>query len=112
MLYLKYFVILSREQIKVLLEVMFHFAGIITEKRHNFHPSTPPAGAENFHLMLNGETRRDPGRQRPDGLGRRRQGELRSTAVLPQTKPGPGQHSHLDKPTSTQGKKEELSNKQ
>jgi hypothetical protein len=38
-----------------------HFAGIITEKRHNFDPSTPPASAENLHLTLNGETRRVPG---------------------------------------------------
>jgi hypothetical protein len=37
-----------------------HFAGIITEKRHNFDPSTPPAGAENLHFTLNGETRRAP----------------------------------------------------
>jgi hypothetical protein len=39
------------------------FAGIITEKRHNFDPSTPPAGAENLHFTLNGETMRAPGRQ-------------------------------------------------
>jgi hypothetical protein len=38
-----------------------HFAGIITEKKHNFDPSTPPAGAENLHFTLNRETRRDPG---------------------------------------------------
>jgi hypothetical protein len=38
-----------------------HFAGIITEKRHNFDPSTPPASAENLHFMLNGEARRAPG---------------------------------------------------
>jgi hypothetical protein len=38
-----------------------HFTGIITEKRHNFDPSTPPAGAENLYFMLNGETRRAPG---------------------------------------------------
>jgi hypothetical protein len=38
-----------------------HFVGIITEKRHNFDPSTPPAGAENLHFTLNGETRRVPG---------------------------------------------------
>jgi hypothetical protein len=38
-----------------------HFAGIITEKRHNFDPSTPPAGTENLHFTLNGETRRAPG---------------------------------------------------
>jgi hypothetical protein len=37
-----------------------HFAGIITEKRHNFDPSTSPAGAENLHFTLNGETRRAP----------------------------------------------------
>jgi hypothetical protein len=38
-----------------------HFAGIITEKRHNFDSSTPPAGTENLHFTLNGETRRAPG---------------------------------------------------
>jgi hypothetical protein len=38
-----------------------HFAGIITEKRHNFDPSTPPASAENLHFTLNGEARRAPG---------------------------------------------------
>jgi hypothetical protein len=37
-----------------------HFAGIITEKRQNFDPSIPPAGAENLHFTLNGETRRAP----------------------------------------------------
>jgi hypothetical protein len=37
-----------------------HFVGIITEKKHNFDPSTPPAGAENLHFKLNGETRRAP----------------------------------------------------
>jgi hypothetical protein len=38
-----------------------HFAGKITEKRQNFDLSTPPAGTENLHFMLNGETRRAPG---------------------------------------------------
>jgi hypothetical protein len=38
-----------------------HFAGIITEKRPNFDPSTCPAGAENLHFTLNRETRRAPG---------------------------------------------------
>jgi hypothetical protein len=38
-----------------------HFAGIITEKWHNFDPSTPPAGAENLRFTLNRETRRAPG---------------------------------------------------
>jgi hypothetical protein len=37
-----------------------HFAGKITEKRQNFDPSTSPAGAENLHFTLNGETRRAP----------------------------------------------------
>jgi hypothetical protein len=37
-----------------------HFSGIITEKRHNFDPSTPPAGAENLHFTFNRETRRAP----------------------------------------------------
>jgi hypothetical protein len=37
-----------------------HFASIITEKRHNFDSSTPPASAENLHFTLNGETRRTP----------------------------------------------------
>jgi hypothetical protein len=35
-----------------------HFAGKITEKRQNFDPSTPPAGTENLHFRLNGETKR------------------------------------------------------
>jgi hypothetical protein len=39
-----------------------HFAGIITEKKHYFEPSTPPASAENLHFTLNRETRRTPGR--------------------------------------------------
>jgi hypothetical protein len=38
-----------------------HLAGIITEKRENFDPSTPPASAEHLYFMLNGETRRAPG---------------------------------------------------
>jgi hypothetical protein len=68
-----------------------HFAGIITEKRHNFDPSTPPASAENFHFTLNGETRRAPraaSGRRPYSLGRRGPGELGGTAVPPQTSLG------------------------
>jgi hypothetical protein len=68
-----------------------HFAGIITEKMHNFDPSTSPAGAENLHFMLNGETRRAPGAasgRRPYGVGRRGPGELRGTTVAPQTSLG------------------------
>jgi hypothetical protein len=38
-----------------------YFAGIITEKRHNFDPSTSPDCAENLHLTLKGETGRAPG---------------------------------------------------
>jgi hypothetical protein len=67
------------------------FAGIITEKRHNFDPSTSPAGAENLHFMLNGETRRAPGAasgRRPYSVGRRSPGELCGTAVAPQTSLG------------------------
>jgi hypothetical protein len=37
-----------------------HFTGIITEKRHNFDFSIPPASTENLHFTLNGETRRIP----------------------------------------------------
>jgi hypothetical protein len=38
-----------------------HLAGKTTEKRQNFDPSIPPAGAEHLHFTLNGETRRAPG---------------------------------------------------
>jgi hypothetical protein len=38
-----------------------HFAGIITEKRQNFDPSTPPTSVENLHFTLNRKTRRVPG---------------------------------------------------
>jgi hypothetical protein len=66
-----------------------HFAGIITEKRHNFDPSTPPAGAENLHVKWrNQEGPWAASRQRPEGLGRHGQDELRSTVVLPQTSLG------------------------
>jgi hypothetical protein len=62
-----------------------HFAGIITEKRHNFDPSTPSAGAENLHFMVNRETRRAPGAASGwHPLGRCGTGELRGTTVLPQ----------------------------
>jgi hypothetical protein len=37
-----------------------HLAGKTTKKRQNFDPSTPPAGAEHLHFMLNGGTRRVP----------------------------------------------------
>jgi hypothetical protein len=35
-----------------------HLAGKTTEKRQNFDPCTPPAGAENLHFTLTRETRR------------------------------------------------------
>jgi hypothetical protein len=38
-----------------------HLAGKTTQKRQNIDLSTPPAGAEHLHFMLNGETRRAPG---------------------------------------------------
>jgi hypothetical protein len=84
-----------------------HFAGIITEKRHNFDPSTPPTGTENLHFTLNGETRRAP---RPPVTGAQTAWEdvdqvsfaVRST---PTDKPGSEQHSLLNRLTSTRGKK-------
>jgi hypothetical protein len=90
-----------------------HFEGIITEKRHNFDPSTPPAGAENLHFPLNRETRRA---HRPPVASAQMAWEdadqvsftVRDT---PTDKPGTEQHSPLDRPTSTRGKKI-LSNKQ
>jgi hypothetical protein len=38
-----------------------HLTGKTTQKRQNFDPSTPPAGAENLHFTLNRETRRASG---------------------------------------------------
>jgi hypothetical protein len=38
-----------------------HLTGKTTEKRQNFDPSKPPAGAENLHFTLNREIRRVPG---------------------------------------------------
>jgi hypothetical protein len=49
------------------------------------------AGTENLHFTLNGEPRRAPGAAsgwRPYGVGRCGPGELRSTAVAPQTSLG------------------------
>jgi hypothetical protein len=59
-----------------------HLAGKITEKRQNFDPSTPSAGAENLHFTLNREVRR--ALRPPDvcvqmALGRRGQGEISGT---------------------------------
>jgi hypothetical protein len=84
-----------------------HFAGIITEKRHNFDPSTPPAGAENLHFMLNGATRRAPGLPVAHAQTAWEDTDQVSFAVpwYSTDKPGPEQHSPLDRLTSTQGKK-------
>jgi hypothetical protein len=38
-----------------------HLAGQTTEKRQNFDHTTSPAGTENIHFTLTGETRRAPG---------------------------------------------------
>jgi hypothetical protein len=85
-----------------------HFADIITEKRHNFDPSTPPACAENLHFMLNGETRRAPGLQSPAPrwLGKTGTSELRGTMVLPQTSLGQSSIAPPDRLTSTREKRE------
>jgi hypothetical protein len=84
-----------------------HFTGIITEKRQNFDPSTPPAGAENLHFTLNGETRRAP---EPPVTGAQRAWEDMDQVSFmvcgtPTDKPGPEQHSPVDRLTSTRGKK-------
>jgi hypothetical protein len=50
-----------------------HLMHKTTKKRQNFDPSTPPASAEHLHFMLNGETRRAPGRHQmpaPRRLGK------------------------------------------
>jgi hypothetical protein len=84
-----------------------HFAGKTTKKRHNFDPSTPLAGTENLHFTSNGETRRAPG---PPVAGAHtvwEDADQVSFAVhgTPTDKPGPEQHSPLDRQTSTGGKK-------
>jgi hypothetical protein len=69
-----------------------------------------PAGAENLHFTLNGEMRKAPGAAsgwRPYGLGRHGPGELRSTAVAPQTSLGQSSIAPLDRLTSTREKKRE-----
>jgi hypothetical protein len=84
-----------------------HYAGIITEKRHNFDPSTPPAGAENLHFTLNRETRRVPGLPVADAQKAWEDVDQVSFVECgtPTDKPGPGQHSPLDRPTPTRGNK-------
>jgi hypothetical protein len=90
-----------------------HFAGKITEKRQNSDPSTPPAGAENLHFTLNGETRRASGP--PVTLAQTAWEDADQVSFVvcgtPTDKPGPELHSPLDRLTSTRGKKEKLTNK-
>jgi hypothetical protein len=83
-----------------------HFAGIITEERHNFDPSTPPAGAENLHFMLNGETRRAPGPPVTCTWMAWEDEDQMSFAVpwYSPDKPGPEEHSPVERLTSTRGK--------
>jgi hypothetical protein len=65
--------------------------GLIFTKTHMRNSKMAArAGAESLHFTLNGEPRRPPGRQwpAPIRLGRRGPGELRGTAVPPQTSLG------------------------
>jgi hypothetical protein len=89
-------------------------AGIITEKRQNFDPYTPPASTENLHFMFNGETRRAPRLPviRPQTAWEDTYRVSFMVHGTPTEKPGPEQHSPLDRLTSTRGKKKKLSNKQ
>jgi hypothetical protein len=84
-----------------------HLAGKTTEKRKNFDPSTSPAGSENLHFMLHGETRRAP---RPPVICTQTAWEDTDKVSLvvcgtPTENPRPEQHSPLNRPTSTWGKK-------
>jgi hypothetical protein len=84
-----------------------HLAGKTTEKRQNFDPSTPPAGTENLHFTLNGETRRAPRPPVTRAQTAWEEGDKVSLVVCgtPTDIPGPDQHSPLDKLTSTREKK-------
>jgi hypothetical protein len=88
-----------------------HFAGIITEKRHNFDLSTPPASTENLHFTLNGETKRVPGLPVTHAQTAW-EDAVQVNFAVPQYShrpatlvAGPEQPSPLDRLTSTQGKK-------
>jgi hypothetical protein len=91
-----------------------HLVGKATEKRQNFDPSTPPVCAENLHFTLNRETRRAPGPPVARAQTAWEDADKVSSAAHGTStgKPGPDQHSPLDRPTPTQGIKEKLSNKQ
>jgi hypothetical protein len=84
-----------------------HFASKITEKRQNFGPSTLPACAEHLHFMLTGGIRRA---SRPPVTRAQTAWEDTDKVSLQYhgtstDKPGPEQHSPLDRLTSTRRKK-------
>jgi hypothetical protein len=85
-----------------------HLAVKVTKKRQNFDPSTHPACAENPHFTLNGETRRAP-RLPPVAhfqVAWEDADKVNKAVCSTSTdNPGPDQHSPLDRPTPTQGKK-------
>jgi hypothetical protein len=84
-----------------------YLAGKTTEKRQNFDPSTPPAGAENLHFTLNGEIRRAP--RLPVTRVHMAWEDVDKVSLMvcstPTDNPGSQQHSPLDRLNSTQGKK-------
>jgi hypothetical protein len=85
-----------------------HLAGKATEKRQNFDLSTPPACAEHLHFMLNGETRRAPALPVTCAQTAWEDVDHKVSKVVhstPTESPVPDQHSPLDRPTPTRGKK-------
>jgi hypothetical protein len=72
----------------------------------NYDPSTPPAGAENLHFMLNGETRRAPGPPVTCAQMAWEDVDKVSFTVLRYShrQAWPEQHSPLHRLTSTRGK--------
>jgi hypothetical protein len=84
-----------------------HLAGKTTKKRQNIDPSTPPSSAEHLHFMLNGEIRRAPGL--PVACAQTAWEDMDKVSLVVlwycHRQPRPEQHSPLDRPTSTWGKK-------
>jgi hypothetical protein len=86
-----------------------YLTGKTIEKRQNFDSSTPPACVEHLHFTLNRKTRRAP-MPPPDGSTQTawEDADHKVSATVhdpPTDNPGPDQHSPLDRPTPTQGKK-------
>jgi hypothetical protein len=86
-----------------------HLTGKTTKKRQNFDSSTPPACTEHLHFTLNGESRRAP-MPLPDTSAQITWEDAdhkmsKAACSTPTDNPGPDQHSPLDRPTPTQGKK-------